>query len=244
MRFEVEGALQRVRSCCGHTSGEHVARFADPVRGTGLSHYCTRCGTTCDGAATMARGAGMVSPWGMLSAFVKPVNGTASPPRGPTHGAESRQPAVKRRSPFDDLIADLAGGSVGMTSARPVHRDVFDQLTEGLRPDAVRMASQTRAELAPATWDEEDVAIVIIDEGGGVRRIPRSPLGRLADELLEASKPTPTLLTREQAREITAELDRRRAQRQHQRRLAEIRAAVLQAGEFESIAEALESAAH
>lgn len=101
------GALQRVRSCCGHTSGEHVARFADPVRGAGLSHYCTTCRATCDVAATMTRASGMGSPWGALTSFVKPGR-----PRGSVPSSGSTTPArASRRSPFADLIADLERGT-------------------------------------------------------------------------------------------------------------------------------------
>ena len=109
-----EGALQRVRSCCGHTSGEHVARFADPVRGTGLSHYCGRCRTTCDGASTMTRASSAGSPWGSFSSFVKPapapgsVNSRGSvPPRSVTTAGRP-----SHRSPFGDLIASLERGPV------------------------------------------------------------------------------------------------------------------------------------
>lgn len=67
-------------------------------------------------------------------------------------------------------------------------------------------------------------------------------LERLTDELLTASTPPEKLLTREEARANVAELGRRHEQRQHQRRLAEIRAASRQAAKFHALARDLEAA--
>jgi hypothetical protein len=235
-----ENALQRVGSCCGHALGEHVARFSDPARGTGLSYYCSTCQATCRSSATVTRGMG--SPWGALTSFVKVSSGGSSAPR--RHGLSDENPEAARgsirRSPFDALIADLRSDSAAKPRAlAPFRRGAFDDLADGLRRDATRMQTQTRS--APRAAADDDVVMVIIDDDG-VRRIRRSPLARMADELRAASKPPETFPTREEVRARMKELDRARAERQHQRRLAEIRAAARQVGEFDAIALELDGA--
>mgnify|MGYP001334887401 CR=1 FL=1 len=61
--------------------------------------------------------------------------------------------------------------------------------------------------------------------------MPPSPLKRVTDELA----------TREEVRERMKELDRWHEEREHWRRIAEIRAAARQVGEFKALARGLEA---
>jgi len=224
-----EGALSRARSCCGHASGAHVVRFTDPARGAGLSRYCNTCRTICADSATVTRGAGVGSPWGILESFVKqtkPVAGTPGQHVPSGQDAEPRRTA-SRRSPFDELIADLQRGPTETPAPRTGRRGAFDELAEGLRRDGARMASGSEP---PAS---EFVVILQEDERGQLRavrhHVPPSRLERLTAELREASKPPPPT-----AEEMRADREARQAERgrrDYRRLCGEYRAVCGQAAE-------------
>lgn len=246
------GPLSQRSACCGHSSDSHVWRGATANRSP-TTLYCNTCRAVGANRSAAGETRGMMpggpsfgSPRGALSSMVK------ISPRGYELSGEDATPeqlAAKKRAPFADVIADLERGPAASrrSTARSAPRaGAFDRLIDDLRregaPTPTRCTRSSSTE--PAPDPSELVVMFEEDERGNARVVrhhaPRSTVERLTDELLEASKPPPP--TAAEVRAKLQQLDRDRQARQHQRRLAELRAARRRADECDALARYLEAA--
>ncbi len=239
----MNGPLSRLRTCCGHTSGSHVWRYADTNKSP-TSLYCNTCREVCEGKPSGETRGSMLgatssgSPWGILGSFVKPAGTGRNGDAAPAKAKKGRAGAL------DEIIADLErDGSGSRSRSAPV--GVFDRLVGDLERDRSRLAAGVPAGFTRSQSCGEDPSefVTVFEEDGRVVRhhVPRSRLERLADELLEAKRTA--LPTREEVREQLRRSEQARRERQHQRNLSEIRALAAHRREVSALVADIEASA-